>query len=131
MNGNTPYAGALSAPGAGQRAQEDIPDLTPDQKRQLRDDVSDIVTSTREYLPSEFAVDSDISQGASGLQATIAVQPPVGHPVSAGFAPSPEDIVEGPIVEEDDRVEVARGLAASAVLQVRQALGGDITPAAQ
>lgn len=131
MNGNTPYAGTPAVTQAGHRAQADLPSISSDDTRQLHRDVTAIADATRQYLPDEYLVDVDISHGASGPRATVAVQPPVGSPVSAGFSPSADDLAEEPIIEQSDREEVARGLAASAALQVKRALSGSVTPAAQ
>ncbi|MFC4247338.1 DUF5811 family protein [Natribaculum luteum] len=132
MNGNTPYAGLPGVTQAGHRTAADIPDLSRDQKRTLHRDVSRIAARTREFLPSEYVVDSEISQGVSGPQVTVAVQPPIGHPVSAGFSPELE-VGETPeeIITADERDEVARGLAASAALQVKQAINQGVTPTAR
>jgi hypothetical protein len=131
MNGNTPYAGAPGITQAGKRAVTDLPELTSDQKRALRRDVASIAARTREFLPSEYVVDSDISHGSGGPRATVAVQPPVGHPVSAGFAPDNDDLESDPLIDAEDRSEVARGLAASAALLVKQAVQDDVTPTAR
>lgn len=134
MNGNTPYGGLPGVTGAGKRAAADVPDLTNTQKRSLHRDVSRIAARTREYLPNEYVVDSDISHGASGPQVTVAVHPPVGHAVSAGFTPSLETELEddSSVIDADERDEVARGLAASAAFQVKQALGnGNVTTMAK
>ncbi|WP_436345612.1 DUF5811 family protein [Natronorubrum sp. FCH18a] len=129
MNGNTPYAGLPGETGAGQRAAADVPDLSRDQKRLLHRDVSRIAARTREFLPSEYVVDSDISSGMTGPQVTVAVRPPVGHAVSAGFTPDLEDVAAGEeVITADERSEVARGLAASAALQVKQAVNDNVTP---
>ena len=131
MNGNTPYAGTPGITQAGRRATADLPDLTADQKRALRQNVARIAAQTREFLPDEYLVDADVTHGASGPQARIAVQPPIGHPVSAGFAPEDDDFEEDPLIDDEDRSEVARGLAASAALQVKQAIQSDVTPTAR
>ncbi|ELZ01463.1 hypothetical protein C482_06804 [Natrialba chahannaoensis JCM 10990] len=130
MNGNTPYAGLPGETAAGQRAAADIPDLSSSQKRLLHRDVSRIAARTREFLPNEYAVDADVSTGATGPQVTVAVRPPVGHAVSAGFTPDLEDVTEE-IITSDERDEVARGLAASAALQVKQAVSDAMTPTAK
>lgn len=132
MNGNTPYAGLPGVTQAGVRATADVPELTGEQRRTLRRDVSRIAARTREFLPDEYVVDAEISTGIAGPQVTVAVQPPIGHPVSAGFSPSLED-VEDPeeLIGETECDEVARGLAASAALQVKLAVGDDVTPTAQ
>ncbi|ELY54039.1 DUF5811 family protein [Natronolimnohabitans innermongolicus] len=129
MNGNTPYAGLPGETGAGQRAAADVPDLSRTQKRTLHRDVSRIAARTREFLPDEYAVDADVSQGMAGPQVTVAVRPPVGHAVSAGFTPDVEEFVAGEdLITDDERDEVARGLAASAALQVKQAVSNNVTP---
>ena len=134
MNGNTPYAGLPGVTGAGKRAAADIPDLSNTQKRTLHRDVSRIAARTREFLPNEYIVDSDVSHGTGGPQVTVAVRPPVGHAVSAGFTPDLEADIEDAaeaMIEADERDEVARGLAASAALQVKQALSNNVTPTAR
>ncbi len=125
MNGNNPYAGAPGVTDAGEPATVD---LTPDQERRLRHAVAGIVSRTESYLPDGYAVGSELSVGANGPQATVAVNPPAGHPVSAGFTPDPEDLDAE--IAESDTDEVARGLAASAAIQVMDAVG-DVTPTAK
>jgi hypothetical protein len=131
MNGNTPYAGMPGITQAGRRADDDRPDLSPEQKRSLRREAATIAARTREFLPNEYAVDVDVRSGATGPTATVAVHPPAGHPVSAGFTPEKEDIDGGEVIPIEDRDEVARGLAASAALQVKQAIQNDVTPTAR
>ena len=130
MNGNTPYAGLPGVTQAGRRTAADVPALTGDQRRTLRRDVSRIAARTREFLPDEYVVDAEISTGIAGPQVTVAVRPPIGHPVSAGFSPTLEDDPDE-LIGADDRDEVARGLAASAALQVKLAVGDDVTPTAR
>lgn len=127
MNGNTPYAGSPGVVGAGQPS--DPIELSPEERQLLRQALASIVSQTQSYLPEGYAVGSELSDGANGPEATVAIQPPVGHPVSAGLTPSPEDLEGG--LDEADREEVARGLAASAALQVMNAIGDDITPTAR
>ncbi|WP_458209744.1 DUF5811 family protein [Haladaptatus sp. NG-SE-30] len=134
MNGNTPYAGIPDVTQAGQRASVDVEELSPEQKRALRNSVSDIATLTRRYLPDEYVIGSQVTNGATGPQATVSVQPPVGHIVSAGFEPERDELDgehDDDLIDADDRDEVARGLAASAVLQVKQAVEDKITPTAR
>ncbi|MFC6729760.1 DUF5811 family protein, partial [Natronoarchaeum mannanilyticum] len=69
MNGNTPYAGSPGTTQAGKRATADLPELTGEQKRALRRDVSRIADQTRAYLPDEYGVDADVSQAAGGPRA--------------------------------------------------------------
>lgn len=122
MNGNAPYAGDL--------ASQAPVDLTPDQRRMLRDGVAAIAAQTRDLLPAEYTVGGEIQAGTNGPRVTVAVRPPIGNPVSAGFEPEfAEDEVEP--IPDGDRDEVARGLAASAALQVKQALGDDIPATAR
>jgi hypothetical protein len=127
MNGNTPYGGAPGVLEAGQRSAD--VELTPDQRRSLRLAVAGIVSQTRSYLPDSYAVGSELSHGSDGPTATVAVRPPAGHPVSAGFVPDLDEIETG--IGADERDEVARGLAASAALQVMDAVGEGITPTAR
>lgn len=127
MNGNNPYAGAPGVVGAGQPST-DI-ELTAEQKHTLRLAVAGIVSRTRSYLPEGYIVGSELSYGANGPQATVAVQPPAGHPVSAGFTPDVDDLEAG--LDEADRDEVAQGLAASAAIQMMHAVGDDPAPAAR
>ncbi|MFP8890940.1 DUF5811 family protein [Natrialbaceae archaeon A-CW2] len=130
MNGNTPYAGLPGVTQAGQRAAADVPELSLEQKRTLQRNVSQIAARTREFLPNEYIVDSDVADGVAGPQALVAVQPPIGHPVSANFTPNLEAAPED-VIESDERNEVARGLAASAALQVKQAVKNGVTPTAR
>lgn len=104
--------------------------LTPDQRRRLRAGLASIAARTRDFLPDEYVVGSEIAKGHGGVMATVAVQPPAGNPVSAGFEPDFTTENEDPI-PADDREEVARGLAASAALQVKQAIGGDVEQTAR
>jgi len=125
MNGNNPYAGSPGVTDAGEPAPVD---LSPEQERRLRQTVAGIVSRTESYLPDSYAVGSELSVGANGPQATVAVNPPAGHPVSAGFAPDRDELETG--IAEADADEVARGLAASAAAQVMDAVG-DVTPTAK
>ena len=127
MNGNNPYAGSPGVVDAGQVTRDEK--LTPEQVQTLRRTVSGIVSRTQTYLPDSYAVGSELSYGANGPMATVAVHPPVGHPVSAGFTPDDEDPAAG--LSDEDSQEVARGLAASAALQVMNAVGDDVTPTAR
>ncbi|GAA0304414.1 DUF5811 family protein [Halarchaeum salinum] len=115
MNGNTPYAG----PG-GNPTDDDEAALTPEQRRALRDSLARIAAETRTYLPDEYIVGAEIGQNQQGTHATVAVRPPAGNPVSAGFTPE-FDENDTDLVPADERAEVAQGLAASAALQVKQA----------
>ncbi|WP_435359550.1 DUF5811 family protein [Haloarchaeobius sp. DFWS5] len=131
MNGNTPYAGRPGVTQAGKRSSADVPELSTNQKRALRAEVSAIASRTREFLPDEYLVDGDVTQGVGGPQATVAVQPPVGSPVSAGFTPDIDDLEGDHLIDPDDQAEVARGLAASAALQVKLAISDSVTPTAR
>jgi hypothetical protein len=118
MNGNNPDAGREETVDAGRRMAADY-EVTDAQRRALRTAASRVAARTREYLPGEYAVGAEVTAGADGARATVAVQPPVGSPVTAGLEPefdggSPEAPVS------DDPTEVARCLAASAALQVKQ-----------
>ncbi|KZN25398.1 MULTISPECIES: DUF5811 family protein [unclassified Haladaptatus] len=131
MNGNTPYAGIPDVTQAGQRASVDVEELTPKQRRLLRDSVSDIATLTRKYLPEEYIIGSQVTNSMTGPQASVSVQPPVGHIVSAGFEPERDELDDEELIGEEERDEVARGLAASAALQVKQAIEDQVTPTAR
>ncbi|RJT00372.1 DUF5811 family protein [Halococcus sp. IIIV-5B] len=128
MTGNTPYAGQPTDTDPGRRANADVPELSPEQRRTLQAGLDTVVARTREYLPDEYVVGAQIVAGSDGPEGTVAVQPPIGHPVSAGL-PADGDLDEG--LDDDDRDEVARGLAASAALQVKQAVSDAIVPVAR
>lgn len=130
MNGNTPYAGGPGVTQAGHRASTDVPDLSAEQKKSLRESITSIATRTREFLPDEYVVGSTVADDGSGPQAQVSVQPPVGHPVSAGFQPDVEDFDDEDLVAHEED-EVARSLAASAALQVKQVMGDDLEPTAR
>lgn len=119
MNGNNPYAGAPGVVEAGQPSQDE--ELTPTQRRTLRRAVAGIVARTETYLPDGYAVGSELSYGTDGPRATVAVRPPAGHPVSAGFSPNVDELEAD--LDDTDHQEVAQGLAASAALQAMNALG--------
>ncbi|MFB6254348.1 MAG: DUF5811 family protein [Halobacteriaceae archaeon] len=129
MNGNDPYRGSQDLLDAGERASEDIPEMSSEQRSALRESVDDIVAKTKTFLPDEYIVGSEIESGINGLTVTVAVQPPVGNPVTAGFEPDISD--QSGKVTIDDGNEVARGLAASAAFQVKQAVNDDFTPVAK
>ena len=132
MNGNTPYGGRPGITEAGKRSPDDVVAITPGQKRTLRRDVSRLAARTRDLLPDEYVVDGDLTEGIAGPEITVAVQPPIGNPVSAGFAPDVDTDEDGEsIISDEDRDEVARGLAASAALQVKLAIGDDVTQTAR
>lgn len=128
MNGNNPYAGAPGVVGAGQPST-DVDDLSTAEVRRLRQAVAGIVAQTRTYLPDSYAIGSELSSGSGGPRATVAVHPPVGHPVSAGLTPDADDLESG--LSSEECTEVARGLAASAAFQVMSAVGDDLTPTAR
>lgn len=130
MNGNTPYAGVPGVTEAGHRANTDVPELSPEQKEALRNSITDIATRTRDFLPDEYVVGSKVADAGNGPEAQVSVQPPVGHPVSAGFRPDATDF-DGNELDTHEEGEVARGLAASAALQVKQVMGDNITPTAR
>lgn len=126
MHGNTPYAGQPEAEGV-----DGNPQLTPTQRRELRAAVGRVARRTREFLPGEYVVGSDVTQGYDGPEATVAVQPPVGNPVSAGLVPDIDELDAGEAITDEELEEVAQGLAASAALQVKNAVSGAVTPTAR
>lgn len=105
-------------------------DLTTSQRRELRAGLASIAARTREFLPNEYVVGSEIASGRAGVRATVAVQPPAGNPVSAGFEPDFSS-ESGEAIPAADQEEVARGLAASAALQVKQAIGDEFEQTAR
>jgi hypothetical protein len=117
MYGNTPFGG-----------DTETVTLTSEQRHQLREDLANVAARTRELLPGEFVVGSEISNGQAGPRARIAVQPPVGSVVSADYTPDDADEIA---ISDTERDELARGIAASAALQVKQVMNGDDTPTAQ
>ncbi|MXR21536.1 DUF5811 family protein [Halobacterium bonnevillei] len=121
MHGNSPYSGT----------EPSEPELTGTQRRALRDSISQIAARTRDFLPDEYVVGSEISTGSNGVQVTVAVRPPAGNPVSAGFTPEFDSVTDDDLIPDDDREEVARGLAASAAFQVKAALGEDVPQTAR
>ena len=128
MNGNTPFAGRPDVEPAGQSVESGAA-LSTEQKQLLRRELSRIATRTRSYLPDEYVVGSELSDGIGGPQATVAVQPPLGYPVSADVAPN-FDAPDG-LITDEECAELARGLAAQAVYQVMSAVHDNVTPMAQ
>lgn len=129
MNGNTPYAGRPGVAQAGHQAAGDRQELSPEQCRRLERHSEAIAALTRQYLPDEYVVNADVSHGLTGPELTVAVHPPAGHAVSAGFTPDPHDL---DAIEGEDEIEaVARELAATAALQVKRAVSGGVTPTAR
>jgi hypothetical protein len=117
MYGNTPFGDEASGV-----------ELTADQRRVLRRDLTSIAARTRELLPSEFVVGSEITEGNDGPRATVAVRPPVGSPVSADYTPADG---AGATIEQGEQEDLATGLAASAALQMKQAMPENPSPTAQ
>lgn len=105
MYGNAPFR------------DESSPELTPDQRNHLREELSSVAAQTRDLLPAEFVVGSELGTDANGPRAMIAVQPPIGRAVSATYA-----FDEGLDIDESERSDIASGLAASAALQVKEAI---------
>lgn len=81
----------------------------------------------RDVLPPEFMIGSELTNGQSGPRATIAVQPPMGGVVSADFTPDTSDAR----IADDEQDDIVHSLAASAALQVKQAMADDAPPIAQ
>jgi len=99
----------------------DPPELSADDRKRLRRDLASVAARTRELLPAEFVVGSEISKSSNGPRAMVAVQPPIGSIVSAGYAPGES----GTTIDDQERDDIATGLAASAALQVKQAYPDD------
>lgn len=102
------------------------PELTPDQRKDLRRELSTVAARTRELLPAEFVVGSEITEGMDGPRATVAVQPPIGAVVSADYA-----FDGGIAIDEGEREDIAVDLAASAAVQVKDAMDADRSPTAR
>jgi hypothetical protein len=117
MYGNTPFAD-----------ESESVSLTGEQRRTLQRDLASVAARTRELLPSEFVVGSEITSGMNGPEATVAVRPPVGSVVSAGYTLEADRDAE---IDEQEREDIARGLAASAALQVKQSLPDNDSPTAR
>lgn len=100
MHGNSPHAGPADA------------EPSVESRSALRRELVDVASSTRALLSDEFVVGAEISGNTDGLRATVAVQPPAGSVVSAGFDPGEDD----PTAES-----LARELAAGAVLEAKRA----------
>ncbi len=94
MHGNTPYAGP----------EEE--ETTSAQRRSLRRDLASVTASTRSLLTDDFVVGGEVTDGADGLSATVAVRPPIGQVVTVHLDP---DELTG---------ELASELAAGAALQM-------------
>ena len=108
------------------RSESSGPELTTEQRRHLRRELTSVAARTRELLPGEFVVGSELGTDAGSPRATVAVQPPVGAPVSATCP-----LEAGVAIGEDEREDIAVGLAASAALQVKHAVDDSSTPAAR
>lgn len=129
MNGNNPHAGLPGITEAGKRAAADVPEMSAEQRREVRQEIVRIAARTREFLPDEYVVNSNVQVGISGPRGTVAVHPPAGHPVSADLSLELDGTDFS--VDADDREEVARGLAASAALQVKRSVKGDVSQIAR
>jgi len=101
-------------------------ELTAEQRKGLRQDLSTVAERTRDLLPGEFVVGSELVDSSNGPQATVAVQPPIGGIVSANCS-----LTDELTIDETQQEDLAVGLAASAALQVKQATQGDESPVAR
>jgi len=103
------------------------------ENRTLRSNAKTVATQVRYLLPEEYSVTGDVTDGTNGPQAFVAIQPPVGRPITAGFGIEEYTDSEGTgtDIPDDERNEVAAGLAARAALQVKQAIGDGLTPTAR
>jgi hypothetical protein len=115
MYGNTSF-------GDGSTGRE----LNAEQRKVLRQNLSQVAQRTRELLPGEFVVGSELTEGTDGTRATVAVQPPIGAAVSADYVPE-----DGVSIDDTERNDIAAGLAASAALQVKQAIRENTSPTAK
>jgi hypothetical protein len=101
--------------------------LTAEERQELRRDLSTLTARMRDLLPPEFVVGSEITSDDTGPRATLAVQPPLGGVVSADYSPESGDVA----ITDDERDDIVHSLAASAAIQVKQAMGDDPAPFAQ
>lgn len=101
MHGNAPHAGSSDD------------ESTPESRRALRRDLVNVASTTRALLSDDFVVGTEIAGDNGGLQARIAVQPPVGSVISAGFEHEDDDF--------DTAEALAQELAAGAVLEAKHA----------
>ncbi|PSQ25312.1 hypothetical protein BRD01_02105 [Halobacteriales archaeon QS_8_65_32] len=125
MNWNDSYGGSDEAGGtAGENG-------AGTENRALRSNAKTVATRVRDLLPAEYDVQGDVTESASGSQALVAIQPPVGPAITAGFGIDEYADANGTAIPDDERDEVASGLAARAALQVKQAVGDALTPTAR
>ena len=102
------------------------------ENRVLRSNAKTVATHVRNLLPAEYNVTGNVTESANGPQAFVAIQPPVGPAVTAGFGIEEYADPNGTnYIPDDERDEVASGLAARAALQVKQAVGDALTPTAR
>ena len=102
------------------------------ENRVLRSNAKTVATHIRNLLPAEYNVTGNVTESANGPQAFVAIQPPVGPAVTAGFGIEEYADPNGTDhIPDDERDEVASGLAARAALQVKQAVGDALTPTAR
>lgn len=104
--------------------------LQSSEHRALIEEVATITATTREYLPDTFAVHGDVSAGHDGPEVSLEVHPPVGPPVSAGVSPVATE-GEHAAFTPDECEEVAKQLAASTAVQLRQTVGDSLQPPAR
>lgn len=92
------------------------PEPTPADRRELRREMTAVTARARKLLPAAFVVGAEVVAGADGLRATVAVQPPAGSVVSAGFEPG-------------EAGDLAHDLAAGAALEAKRS--GAVSPTAR
>lgn len=126
MNWNDSYGGPNATGGrGGTNGGSDV------ENRTLRSNAKTVAAQVRHLLPTEYDVTGDVTDGTSGPQAIVAIQPPVGPAITAGFGIEEYADANGSSIPDNERDEVASGLAARAALQVKQAVGDAITPTAR
>lgn len=84
-------------------------ELTPDERRLLRQTGAAVAARTRELLPDEFVVGSEVVAASGSAEAAVAVRPPGGAVVTTGLA----------LGESTDHAAVAREIAAGAALAAK------------
>ena len=103
------------------------------ENRTLRSNAKTVATQVRYLLPAEYSVTGDVTDGTNGPQAFVAIQPPIGRPITAGFGIEEytDSEGDGTDIPDEERDEVAADLAARAAIQVKQAVSDGLTPTAR
>lgn len=90
-----------------ENAPHDVPELTSEQRQDLRTRGTAVAARARELLPDGFVVGSELVESHDGIRATVAVRAPSGGVVSAGFA----------LADAEEADDLAQQIAAGAALE--------------